>query len=90
MKKKKLKDEFKSKRKKMSSDFDVNGAYTGTPSFDKDEVPVQDVDDLWLASNGQNLEYIFHLNANFGNFVQNVGDFGNFVQNYLKTLEFVE
>ncbi|MBD5099736.1 MAG: hypothetical protein HDT29_00290 [Clostridiales bacterium] len=46
MKKKKLKDELKSKRKKMSSDFDVNGAYTGTPSFDKDEVPVQDVDDL--------------------------------------------
>lgn len=34
------------KRKKMSSGFDVNGSYTGTPAFDKDEVPVQDVDDL--------------------------------------------
>ena len=46
MEKKKSNDKFKSKRKKMSSDFDVNGAYTGTPSYDKDEVPVQDVDDL--------------------------------------------
>lgn len=46
MKKNKLKKELKKQRKKMSSDFDVNGAYTGTPAFDKDEVPVQDVDDL--------------------------------------------
>ncbi|MDE5549637.1 MAG: hypothetical protein K2J13_05245 [Clostridia bacterium] len=46
MKSKKTNKQLKSQRKKMSSDFDVNGAYTGTPSFDKDEVPVQDVDDL--------------------------------------------
>lgn len=46
MKKNKSKKELEKQRKKMSSDFDVNGAYTGTPSFDKDDVPVQDADDL--------------------------------------------
>ena len=32
--------------KEMSSNFDVNGAYTGTPTFDGDDAPVQDADDL--------------------------------------------
>ncbi len=32
--------------KKMSSNFDVNGAYTGSPTYDGDDAPVQDADDL--------------------------------------------
>ena len=32
--------------KEMSSNFDVNGSYTGTPTFDGDKAPVQDADDL--------------------------------------------
>ena len=43
---KKNKNKKKQNDKTMSSDFDVNGAYTGSPAFDSDEVPVQDVDDL--------------------------------------------
>ncbi|MDE6757744.1 MAG: hypothetical protein K2J89_00530 [Clostridia bacterium] len=46
MKKNKTKKQEDEQRRKMSSGFDVNGSYTGTPTFDKDEVPVQDADDL--------------------------------------------
>lgn len=46
MKKNKTQKQEESQRRKMSSGFDVNGSYTGTPAFDKDEVPVQDADDL--------------------------------------------
>ena len=34
------------KQKSMSSNFDVNGAYTGTPAYNDHSAPTQDVDDL--------------------------------------------
>ncbi|MDE6362022.1 MAG: hypothetical protein K2N53_00005 [Clostridia bacterium] len=49
MKKKLKKLNFKSDvndQKSLSSDFDVNGAYTGTPAYDDHSAPTQDVDDL--------------------------------------------
>ena len=46
MKKNKTKKQDEKLNKKMSSEFDVNGAYTGTPAFDDKSAPVQDVDDL--------------------------------------------
>lgn len=33
-------------QKSLSSNYDVNGAYTGTPAFDEHSAPTQDVDDL--------------------------------------------
>jgi hypothetical protein len=46
MKKHKSKIIDKKTDKNMSSKFDVNGAYTGTPAFDDNSAPVQDADDL--------------------------------------------
>ena len=41
-----IKNKDKKSRKDMSSNFDVGGAYTGTPAYGNDEVPTQDADDL--------------------------------------------
>ena len=49
MKKKLKKLNFKSTtndQKSLSSNFDVNGSYTGTPAYDDHSAPTQDVDDL--------------------------------------------
>lgn len=46
MKKNKTKSQNEKLNKTMSSEFDVNGAYTGAPAFDDKSAPVQDADDL--------------------------------------------
>ncbi|MDE5655349.1 MAG: hypothetical protein K2I46_07080 [Clostridia bacterium] len=33
-------------QKSLSSAYDVNGAYTGTPAYDDHSTPTQDADDL--------------------------------------------
>lgn len=33
-------------QKSLSSNYDVNGAYTGTPAYNDHSAPTQDVDDL--------------------------------------------
>jgi|GEM_PF-5089891 len=49
MKKKLKKQNFKTSantQKSLSSNFDVNGSYTGTPAYDNHSAPTQDADDL--------------------------------------------
>ena len=36
-------------QKSLSSQYDVNGAYTGTPAYTDHSAPTQDVDDLWYT-----------------------------------------
>lgn len=45
LKKQKVKSNV-SNGKSMSSGFDVNGSYTGTPAYNDHSAPTQDVDDL--------------------------------------------
>ncbi len=46
MKKKKMNKKNKMKLSSMQSSFDTQGSWTGTCVYDKNEKPVQDVDDL--------------------------------------------
>lgn len=45
LKKQHLKDSVNN-QKSLSSNFDVNGSYTGTPAYNDHSAPTQDVDDL--------------------------------------------
>lgn len=45
LKKQKNKDNFQNQNS-MSSNYDVNGSYTGTPAYNDHSAPTQDVDDL--------------------------------------------
>ena len=45
LKNQKHKDNVKN-QESMSSGYDVNGSYTGTPAYNEHSAPTQDVDDL--------------------------------------------